>query len=163
MASSSASTTIPKNPGRVQSRITTNRWSMFEAEYSPPDSMNSSESASAGGRLLRNRSARDARLRWISGRRRYERAAEERESEKGDPGACPDSRAEGGHTRDRGRRAAIIGGTRATFKKMSRHDSPNPADLPGSPERLRRRGGSKEGGRSAGCAFGDGRRDFLET
>src|SRR2546426_12435374 len=40
------------------------------------------------------------------------------------------------------RRAAMIGGTRATLKKMSRHDSPNTADFPGAPERLRRRGGS---------------------
>src|SRR5436309_3172213 len=40
------------------------------------------------------------------------------------------------------RRRAIIGGTRATLKNMSRHDSPNAADLPGSPERLRRREGS---------------------
>src|SRR5437867_9281665 len=152
MASSSAATTIPKSTGRVQARLTPAGWWMFEAESSPRDSMNSSESASTGGRLLRNRSARDARLRRIPGRSRCERAAEERESEKGDPGACPDSRAEGGHTRDRGLRAAIIGGTCATFKKMSRHDSPNTADLPGSPERLRRREGSTE------CAHSPGRR-----
>src|SRR2546422_11720708 len=40
------------------------------------------------------------------------------------------------------RRRAIIGGTRGTLKNMSRHDSPNAADFPGAPERLRRRGGS---------------------
>src|SRR2546425_140207 len=40
------------------------------------------------------------------------------------------------------RRRAIVGGTRATFKRISRHDSPNAADLWPSPERLRRRGDS---------------------
>src|SRR2546422_9200467 len=40
------------------------------------------------------------------------------------------------------RRRAIIGGTRATLKNMSRHDSPNAADFPGAPERLRRPEGS---------------------
>src|SRR2546429_148730 len=37
------------------------------------------------------------------------------------------------------RSRAIVGGTRATFKRISRHDSPNAADLQPSPERLRRR------------------------
>src|SRR3989442_7331083 len=45
-------------------------------------------------------------------------------------------------SRFRVRRAAMMGGTRATLKNMSRHDSPNAADLPGSPERLRRPEGS---------------------
>src|SRR2546425_5279623 len=45
-------------------------------------------------------------------------------------------------SRLRVRRAAIMRGTRATLKKMSRHDSPNAADLRRSPERLRRREGS---------------------
>src|SRR2546426_2623916 len=49
-------------------------------------------------------------------------------------------------------RRAIVGGTRATFKRISRHDSPNAADLQPSPERLRRRGDS------TGCAHSTRRR-----
>src|SRR5467141_1337723 len=36
-------------------------------------------------------------------------------------------------------RRAIVGRTRATFKRISKHDSPNAAELRPSPERLRRR------------------------
>src|SRR5438128_9005491 len=51
------------------------------------------------------------------------------------------------------RRRAIVGRTRATFKRMSTHDSPNAADLPRSPERLRRRGVSTRCAHSARRRF----------
>src|SRR5437867_2897694 len=53
--------------------------------------------------------------------------------------------------------------TSGTLKKMSRHDSPNAADLPGSPERLRRPESSTECAHSSGRRFERARGHSRET